>query len=98
MQPEDHAAQLGALGIGVRAAGQRGQSTSGINVAALKRSSVPTADASKFDPLLPVEILRLARERGGLLTVSNVSLGHCTKRLGNCGEPTQSCSSESSTV
>jgi hypothetical protein len=31
-------------------------------------------DAVRFDPLLPVEILRLARERGGLLTVSNVSI------------------------
>lgn len=31
-------------------------------------------DSVRFDPLLPVEILRLARERGGLLTVSNVSI------------------------
>ncbi len=31
-------------------------------------------DAAKFDPLLPVEILRLARERGGILTVSSVSI------------------------
>lgn len=30
--------------------------------------------AAAFDPLLPVEILRLARERGGLLTVSEVAI------------------------
>ena len=38
------------------------------------RGSARKPDAVKFDPLLPVEILRLARERGGLLTVSNVSI------------------------
>jgi hypothetical protein len=31
-------------------------------------------EAVRFPPLLPVEILRLARERGGLLTVSEVSI------------------------
>jgi hypothetical protein len=29
----------------------------------------------RFDPLLPVEILRLAREHEGILTVSNVAIG-----------------------
>jgi hypothetical protein len=31
--------------------------------------------ATTFDPLLPVEILRLAREHGGYLTVSEVAIG-----------------------
>jgi hypothetical protein len=38
------------------------------------RGPGPKQDTVRFDPLLPVEILRLARERGGLLTVSNVSI------------------------
>ena len=38
------------------------------------RGSAGNPGAVRFDPLLPVEILRLARERDGLLTVSNVSI------------------------
>lgn len=38
------------------------------------RSGRKPEEAASFDPLLPVEILRLARERGGLLTVSEVAI------------------------
>jgi hypothetical protein len=44
---------------------------------AATRNAGPTQqqDQVRFDPLLPVEILRLAREHEGILTVSNVAIG-----------------------